>query len=75
VGELRHGERAKYVIQSDFLRMKGPKPVGFSDSQFGLRVETLHDPTGELTFGSEPVQQQVAVSSQHVDHALHGLDL
>ena len=62
------------MIQGDFLCTKSSKPVGFSGSQFSLGVEPLHDATGQLAFGTEPVQQEVAVSSQHAGHSLHRLD-
>jgi hypothetical protein len=39
--------------------MKGSESIRFSGSQFGLGVETLHNPAGELAFGAEPVQQEV----------------
>ena len=55
--------------------MIGPKTVRFSGRQFRFGVETLHDPAGELLFGSEPVQQQGTMPSQHLGHFLHRIDL
>ena len=36
----------------------GSKSMRFSDSQFRLGVDPLHNPAAKLFFGSEPVQQQ-----------------
>jgi len=55
--------------------MKGSESVSFSGSRFCLVVESLDDATGDLAFGAEPVQQEVAVPSQHAGHTLHRLNL
>ena len=53
------------MIQGDFQSVIGPKAEGFSGGKFGLGIETLHDATGELAFGAEPVEQERAVITQH----------
>jgi hypothetical protein len=49
------------------------KSIGFSDTQFRLVVETLHDAAGDGPFGPEPVQDQGSMSAQHACHLLHRL--
>jgi len=53
------------MIQGDFHGVVGSKTEGFSGGQFCLGVKTLHDATGELAFGAEPIEQERAVSAQH----------
>jgi hypothetical protein len=59
--------------QGDFHAMEGTKSVGFSDAQFGLVVETLHDAAGDGPFGAEPIQDQGAMSTQHPCDLRHRL--
>jgi len=46
------------MIQGDFSRLVGSKSIRFSGGQFCFGVQTLHDATGKLFFGPEPVQYQ-----------------
>ena len=62
------------MIQSDFRTPIRPKTEGFSGGQFCLGVETLHNTTGKLPPGPEPVEQQRPMTSQHPGHFLHRLD-
>jgi hypothetical protein len=61
VGELRLRKLAKHMIQSEFCDSERPKTVGFSHGHFDLVVQTLHNATGELLFGAEVIEDQLAV--------------
>ena len=54
--------------------MEGAKAIGFSDTQFRLVVEALHNAAGHGPFGSEPVQDQGSMGAQHTGHLLHRLE-
>ena len=74
VGMLRLRQVAKCVIQSDFQRPAGAKPICPFGNHSGLAVEALDNATGELPLGSEPVEDQVAVRAQHAGHLLHRVE-
>jgi len=63
------------MIQSDFSRMISLESIRFSGGEFRFVVETLHNATGELAFGPEPVHQQRPMLPQHPGNLLHGFDL
>ena len=62
------------MVERDFGRSEGAKPIRFSGGQFGFVVETFYDARRDLLLGTEPVEQERAVSAQHARHLLHGLD-
>ena len=59
------------MIQSYFSRFDGAEAKGFSESQFHLQVQALHDPRVVLLLGSEPVQDQLPVLPQAARCLLH----
>jgi hypothetical protein len=59
------------MIQGDFQRMIAAKAERLSGSQFCLVVKALHGSAGELSFGSEPVKQELMMAAQHLGHLLH----
>jgi hypothetical protein len=63
------------MIQGDFHGSIGPKPVGFSGGQFRLVIEPLDDAAGDRALGAEPVEEQGAMSSQHLGDPFHRLHL
>lgn len=50
VGEFGLRELPKCVVDGDFRHFQLPVAVGFSDRQFDLVVQPLHDPAVELLF-------------------------
>jgi hypothetical protein len=44
--------------------MIGAKTISFSGSQFCFIVKALHNTTGKLSFGPEPVKQKLPMLSQ-----------
>jgi hypothetical protein len=54
----------------DFQGLVGTETVRFSHGEFRLVVQPLDDAVGDLAFGSEPIEDQ---RSMGTDHPRHGL--
>ena|ERR1022692_2711216 len=53
---------------------KVAETVGFSHRDFGLLVEALDDPTGELFFCPEIIEEEFAMSPEGGGKPFHGFD-
>ena len=62
------------MIERHFGGLDGLVAVGFSEGQFGLGVQTLHDAVAELLLRPEPVQDQFLVRPQRAGHLLERFD-
>ena len=62
-GTFRLGKPSEGVINGDFAYFQGSLAVGFSDTQFDLVLQSLHDTPGELLLCPEPVENQLAVAA------------
>ena len=62
MGSLGFGESSERVMQSDFHRFIGPKPIRSSGHHSNLVVETLDRTAGNLCFGTEPFQNRLNLS-------------
>ena len=57
MGRFWFGKSSERVIEGDFHRFIGPKPVGSSGHHSNFVVEAFDRPSRNLSFGAEPVQQ------------------
>ena len=57
MGRFWFGKSSERVIEGDFHRFKGAKPVGSSGHHSNFVVEAFDRPSRNLSFGAEPVQQ------------------
>jgi hypothetical protein len=62
------------VIEGQFKDTISAKAVGFSHSDFGLVVQTLHDAAGKQFLSPEIVEDQLPVLAQRAGDLLHGFD-
>src|SRR5215212_1100372 len=58
------------MVESDFHGAKGSEAEGSSGGEFGFVVEAFDDTPGYRALGTEPVEQELTVSSQHARHFL-----
>lgn len=56
-------EVSKLVEEREFGNSRGSEAVGFSKDEYGLVVQALDSTTGDLAFGFEPVQDQLAMAA------------
>lgn len=61
------------MVQGHFYRSEGSEPIRLSGRQFRLVVEAFDGATGDRALGAEPVEQQIAMCSQHAGDFLHRL--
>ena len=74
MGQLRFRELSKYVKESDFTSEVGSKAIASFESQFQLVVESLDNAVGELFFGFEIIEQQMAMGLESAGHPLEGFE-
>ena len=74
MGQLRFRELSKYVKESDFTSEVGSKAIASFESQFQLVVESLDNAVGELFFGFEIIEQQMAMGLESTGHPLEGFE-
>ena len=61
------------MVKRNFLGFKGPKSVRLSRGQFRFCVEAFDSSARDLSFGTEPVQNQGAMPPEHPCHLFHGI--
>ena len=57
MGRFWFGKSSERVIEGDFHRFIGSKPVGSSGHHSNFVIEAFDRPSRNLSFGAEPVQQ------------------
>jgi hypothetical protein len=62
------------MVQGYLNRLKGPKTVCFSRSDFDFVIHPLDDACRNATFGMEPVDDKSAVIPYRLGHFLHRFD-
>src|SRR6202008_4934228 len=62
------------MIQGGFEDFEGAKPARFSESEFCIGVQALDGGGGDLLFGAEPVQDELAVATEGTCELLDGLE-
>ncbi len=62
------------MIQGCFHRVIGAKAIGSSGHHSDFVVQALDGTTGNLSFGFEPVEQQLLMGAEHSGHFLHWLN-
>lgn len=60
--------------QGDFDGFKAPETVSFSGSQFGFIVETFDRGSRNHLFSTEPVEDEVPVTTEHSGDFFHGFE-
>ena len=70
MGELRFGKFSKCVKESNFTSEVSAEAIASFESQFELVVEPLDNAIGELLFGFEIVEKQVAMGLESAGHPL-----
>src|SRR6266700_6129832 len=67
-------ELSQRMIQRNFHRFVGAEAVGSSGHHSNLVIQAFDRAAGNLSFGFEPVHQQILMSSERPRHLLHRLD-
>src|SRR5215831_14829936 len=62
------------MVQREFKDPVGAKTVRFSHGNFGLVVQTLHNPAGNKLLSAEVIQDQFPMLTQRAGNLCHRLD-